>query len=97
MKDCTFQYVDNKLKGMVIEAPSMISTAEDGDIPASELRAGMVFIVRVGEAVPADGIVVKGKSTIDESSITGEALPISKEKGSKVLAGSVLQGGFLTV
>merc|ERR1711959_757445 len=57
----------------------------------------MTFIIRVGEALPADGIVVSGKAFVEESSVTGEPLPIEKEKGSEVISGSVLQSGFLHI
>lgn len=95
IKEWTFEYVERTLKGMVISAPSTISIADGREIPNEELQPGMVFLVRVGEAVPADGTVVKGKATVDESSVTGEALPIYKEKGSTVVAGSIVQEGFL--
>ncbi len=66
------------------------------EVPVEELAVGDHVRVRPGEKVPVDGIVVEGRSTIDESMITGEPLPVKKQDGDKVTGGTVNQtGGFV--
>jgi len=89
--------VDRQLRGSISVPPSTITLQGGRSVPASELQAGMVFLVRAGDGIPADGTVAKGKGTVDESRITGECMPVTKEKGSKVYSGAMLQSGFLEV
>ena len=63
----------------------------------SELKIGNVIFVKPGERVPADGVVVKGGSTIDESAITGESMPIQKNRGDEVFAGTVNITGSMSI
>lgn len=63
----------------------------------SELKVGDIVIVRPGGKIPADGIVIEGKSEVNESMITGESKPVLKEVGSEVVAGSINGSGFLKV
>jgi Cu2+-exporting ATPase len=67
------------------------------EIPASELEAGDLVLVRPGAGIPADGVVREGSSDINESMITGESRPVSKETGAKVIAGTVNGSGSLRV
>jgi len=66
-------------------------------ISANDLMVGMKFIVRAGEMIPCDGIVVKGYGEVDESRITGEVNFVNKEEKYKVSSGSILQSGYLVV
>ena len=66
-------------------------------VPLSELHLGDIVLVRPGERVPADGIVVEGSADVDESMITGESRTVSKAPGDKVIAGTVASGGSLRV
>jgi len=73
---------------------------EDGgteEVAVSDLSEGDVALVRPGASVPADGEVVSGESSVDESMITGESRPVGKEPGSEVVAGTVNQDGSLRV
>jgi len=73
---------------------------EDGDVkdlPISEVEPGMTILVRPGERVPLDGVVIDGDSSVDESFLTGESLPRAVTAGSKVLSGSVNGEGVLTI
>lgn len=70
---------------------------EDTDIPASQVAQDDLVVIRPGERVPVDGIVVEGASQIDESLITGESLPVAKHEGDKVTGGSVNAEGLLVV
>ncbi|NMO89814.1 heavy metal translocating P-type ATPase [Actinomycetospora sp. TBRC 11914] len=71
---------------------------DDGeDVAAEELAVGDVVLVRPGEAVAADGVVVAGAADVDQASITGEPLPVAKTMGSEVYAGTIAGGGALRV
>jgi len=89
--------VDRLLNNSMSVPPSTLSLKDGSTIETSELKEGMVFIVRAGDGIPADGTVVKGKGAVDESRVTGEAMPVAKEVNAKVYSGAVLQSGFLEV
>ena len=67
------------------------------EVPSSEVRAGEIVVVRVGERVPVDGRVASGEGLVDEAPLTGESVPRRVEPGSLVLAGSTLVQGYLEV
>ncbi|MGH8214635.1 MAG: heavy metal translocating P-type ATPase, partial [Rhodanobacteraceae bacterium] len=74
--------------------------ARDGgeaDVPLDEVQAGDVLRVRPGESVPVDGEVIEGTSHVDESMLTGEAMPVAKAPGDRVTGGTVNQDGALTM
>ncbi len=70
---------------------------EEIEVPIEEIKIGDVMIVKPGEKIPTDGIVVKGESAVDESMITGESLPIDKIKGNNVIGATINQDGILYV
>lgn len=65
------------------------------EVPASSLQVNDIFIVRPGENLPVDGVVMEGSSSINESMLTGESLPVSKQAGAKVFAATLNQQGLL--
>jgi len=67
------------------------------DVPLNELKEGDIVLVKPGEKVPADGIVIEGETTVNESMLTGESKPVLKEKGSAVIGGAINGGGSITV
>ncbi|MCA0990589.1 heavy metal translocating P-type ATPase [Pseudalkalibacillus hwajinpoensis] len=74
--------------------------SEDGsieDVPTSELNEGDHVLIKPGEKVPVDGTIVKGQSSIDESMLTGESVPVEKEKNDEVIGASINGEGSLTV
>lgn len=80
--------------------PATARVIEDGrerEIPAEDVRPGTVVRVRPGERIPVDGAVVRGDSTVDESTLTGEAIPVRKGAGAEVFAGTMNGTGFLEV
>lgn len=88
----------NALKGLFDLAPKeahLLIEGEEKTVLASSLKEGDVFLVKPGESFPADGIVLKGESAVDESPLTGESLPIDKKEGDKVSTASLNQNGAL--
>lgn len=80
--------------------PDTAERVTDGgteEVPTLDLREGDVVLVRPGGRVPADGEVVEGEADVDESIVTGESRPVPKEKGAKVVAGTVAAGGSLRI
>ncbi|OGI36046.1 MAG: copper-translocating P-type ATPase [Lentisphaerae bacterium RIFOXYA12_FULL_48_11] len=67
------------------------------DVNVSELRKGDIILVKPGEKIPTDGIIVRGESFVNESMLTGESKPVSKEVGSKVIGGSITEEGSLEI
>lgn len=66
-------------------------------VPTTEIKVGDIIVVKEGERVPLDGIVVKGETMLDTSALTGESLPVSVSIGDKVLSGSINKGGILEI
>ncbi len=80
--------------------PRLVCVQRDGAaviIPLDELQRGDSFIVKPGELIPADGVIVEGQSSVNEALITGETFPIPKKEGFKVYAGTVNLNNALTV
>lgn len=86
------------LKSLMSLAPETATVIRDGDeitVPVEQVKIGDVFVVRPGESVPVDGVVLDGTSAVNESSLTGESIPVDKEKGDFVSAATVNQSGFI--
>jgi len=80
-------------------APKTARVLRDGgevEIPVEEVRVGDKVVVRPGQSVPVDGVVVEGQSAVDESALTGESLPVDKGPGDKVAAASINRSGSFT-
>lgn len=80
--------------------PSKAHRIVDGreeDVDVAELNEGDVVLVKSGEKMPADGVIIKGSANVDESLISGESKPVHKVKGSEVVAGSICLDGALTI
>ena len=75
----------------------VIHGEQETDVPLDEVHAGDQLRVRPGEKVPVDGKIIEGKTTIDESMLTGEAMPVEKEPGDKVTGGTVNQTGSVLI
>jgi copper/silver-translocating P-type ATPase len=75
----------------------LLDDGREHDMPIERIAAGMRLRVRPGERVPVDGVVVEGQSSVDESMITGEPMPVEKTSGSKVTAGTVNGSGPLVM
>jgi Cu2+-exporting ATPase len=86
-----------KLSQLIPDKAHLKKENEIVDVNVSELKKGDVILVKPGEKIPTDGIVVKGESFVNESMLTGEAKPVSKETGAKVIGGSITEEGSLEV
>ncbi len=88
----------NAIKGLMELAPLQATVVMDGKevlVPVEQVKKGSVFVVRPGEKIPVDGVVLEGMSAVDESALTGESIPADKEVGDTVSAGTINQSGFL--
>ena len=86
------------LKGLMKLSPKTATVVRDGaeqTVPVAQVRRGDVFLVRPGESVPVDGVVLEGESAVDESALTGESIPVDKAAGDGVSAATVNRSGFL--
>ena len=86
------------LKGLMELAPKTANIIRDGkeqSVPVERVQKGDIFVVRPGESIPVDGTVIEGTSAVDESALTGESLPVDKQEGSFVSAGTVNRSGFI--
>jgi len=81
-------------------APKTATVIRDGielEIPVEQVIVGDIVVVRPGQSVPVDGVVDSGNSSVDESALTGESLPVFKEKGDTVLSASMNKSGYFTL
>ena len=86
------------LKGLMRLAPKTATVVRGGaeaEVPVEEVRAGDVFVVRPGESIPVDGVVIEGESAVNESALTGESIPVDKAEGDGVSAATINQSGFI--
>lgn len=86
-----------KLLGLQAKTALILKDGKEIEIPISELQVGDVVIVKPGVKIPVDGVIAKGSSSIDESMLTGEPLPIDKALGDKVVGGTLNKQGVLQV
>ncbi len=86
------------LKSLMKLAPKTAVILSDGiekEVPVEQVKKGDIFIVRPGENIPVDGIVLDGNSAVNEAALTGESIPVDKTEGDSVSAATVNQSGFL--
>jgi Cu+-exporting ATPase len=84
-----------KLMGLQAKTARVVRDGAEADIPVDEVRVGDVVIVRPGEKFPVDGVVIEGKSSVDESMLTGESLPVEKRPGEKVVGATMNRLGLI--
>ncbi len=104
----TGRYVEERAKGRAAQAirkllemgakvARVVRHGREVEVPIEAVQVGEVMIVRPGEKIPTDGVVVAGESSVDESMATGEAMPVHKRPGDEVIGATVNQGGLLKV
>lgn len=100
------KYMEAKAKGKTTDAisrlldlsPKTARIEREGaeiEIPQEEVVSGDIVIVKSGEAIPVDAVVLEGQAAVDESAITGESIPVTKTEGERVIGATLLQSGFL--
>jgi len=82
-----------KLMGLRAKTARVIRQGQEVDIPVEDVRVGDIVVMRPGEKIPVDGVVVEGRSAVDESMITGESMPVSKEPGDEVIGATINKTG----
>ncbi len=90
----------SSLKALMDLAPATCSVMRDGievKVSSDEVLEGDLVLVRPGESIPVDGTVLRGKATINQAAITGESVPVSRDKDAKVFSGTVIEHGYLEI
>jgi len=82
-----------KLIGLQARTARVVRDSEETEIPIEEVLPGDIVLVRPGEKIPVDGEIIEGRSTIDESMVTGESLPVTKQAGDTVIGATINQTG----
>jgi Cd2+/Zn2+-exporting ATPase len=88
------------IKSLVEMRPDEARVLRDGEevaVPVDEVAVGAVFVVRPGDRIPLDGVVASGEGTVDQASLTGESVPVSKGPGDEVFGGTINENGSLEV
>jgi len=86
-----------KLMGLAPRTATIIRDGKEQDIPAGDVRVGDIVVVRPGERIPTDGIIIEGYSSVDESVITGESIPVEKKRGDEVIGATINKSGMLKI
>lgn len=84
-----------KLMGLQAKTARIVRDGQELEVPTDEVVVGDLVLVRPGEKIPVDGVVVEGRSTVDESMLTGESLPVSKSPGEPVIGATLNKVGLL--
>ena len=86
------------LKNLMKLSPKTAVVEKEGketEVPVEQVRIGDVFVVRPGENIPVDGVVLEGNSAVNEAALTGESIPVDKQAGDRVSAATINQSGFI--
>ena len=86
----------SRLMDLAPKTATIIRDGAETEIPVEEVQVGDRVVVRPGQSIPVDGVIVEGQSAVDESALTGESLPVDKGPGDKVAAASINKSGFFT-
>lgn len=100
------KYLEMRSKGKTSEAvkklmnlaPKTALVEKDGketEIPVDQISVGDIIILKAGASVPCDGIIIEGNCTVDQSALTGESIPVDKQKGDHIMSGSVSSSGYV--
>ena len=82
-----------KLMGLQAKTARLVRDGQEVDVPIEQVQVDDIVIVRPGEKVPVDGVIVSGRSTLDESMVTGESIPVTKGEGEEVIGATINQTG----
>ena len=84
----------NKLMNLAPKKATVVRDGVESVIPAEEVEKGDILVVKTGESVPVDGVLLEGTGSVDESAITGESIPVDKQIGDKVIGATINQSGY---
>ena len=84
----------NKLMDLAPKKATVVRDGVESVIPAEEVEKGDILVVKAGESVPVDGVLLEGTGSVDESAITGESIPVDKQIGDKVIGATINQSGY---
>ncbi|MCI0448226.1 MAG: cadmium-translocating P-type ATPase [Chlorobi bacterium] len=91
------QYAIKSLMSLQSKKALVIRNGSEYEIPISKVKTGDVVLVKPGERIPVDGVVIEGSSSVDESMMTGESIPVDKVTGTKAIGGTVNLNGYLKI
>lgn len=100
LEDYTYARTRWSIRELLDLAPKearIIINGKEETVPAKDLKVGGLFVVRPGESIPTDGVIIKGRSSIDEAPVTGESMPVEKHEGMRVFAGTINREGALEI
>ena len=83
-----------KLMNLAPKTATVLRNGREQEIPVEEVALGEILIVKAGESIPVDGILTEGSSSIDESALTGESIPVEKQAGDKVIGATINKSGY---
>ena len=86
----------NKLMKLMPKTVTVIRDEKEQVIAAADVVVGDIFLIKPGEAVAVDGIIIEGQSLLDEAAVTGEGIPVAKQTGDKIISASLNKSGFIT-
>ena len=86
-----------KLMGLQVKYALILKNGKEVKIPIEEVKVNDVIIIKPGDKIPVDGVVIKGNSSVDESMITGESIPVEKKINDKVIGSTINKNGVLTI
>src|SRR5690606_13633960 len=86
-----------KLMGLAPRTATLMRDGAEVEVSVDDVIAGDIVVVRPGERIPVDGVVVEGRSSVDESMLTGESLPVGKSVGAEVIGATINKQGRLLV
>jgi Cu+-exporting ATPase len=85
------------LIGLQPKKATVIKNGKEAEVPVEDVEVGNIVIVKPGEKIPVDGVIIEGSSSIDEKMITGESMPVTKRKGDKVIGGTLNKIGLIKI
>ncbi len=85
-----------KLIDLSPQTATVLRNEQEVEVPIQEVKVGDVVVIKSGQSVPVDGIIISGNASLDESALTGESIPVFKKEGDELMSATVCQTGYLT-
>ncbi|WP_083240254.1 heavy metal translocating P-type ATPase [Methyloceanibacter methanicus] len=100
LEETTERHSEDLLSHLLYRHPSSVWVERNGDVvkvPFADLDMGEIVVVGIGELIPVDGLVRNGAAQVNQASVTGESVPVGKEAGDRVIAGSIVENGRIRI